>query len=103
MKNQNEKMNKFFGLITELNELKNELGFTQDLLTPGFIKEVVMGSKLNHYVHRTKHGPDAYNDETESKSYEYLTCKKGGSFQLDRIHKKETIGFTLVLSTKMTE
>ena len=86
MKNQNKKMDKFFGLVTELNELKNELGFTQDLLTPGFIKEVVMGSKLNHYVHRTKHGPDAYNDETESKSYEYLTCKKGGSFQLDRIH-----------------
>ena len=80
-------MKEFFSLVSRLNELKNEMGFEQDLLTPGFIKEVLMGSKLDHYVHRTKHGPDAYSDETESVPYEYLTCKKGGTFQLDRIHE----------------
>ena len=79
------RMVKFFGLITEINDLKNEMGFTQDLLTPGFIKEVMAGSILGHYVHKTKHGPDAYNDESETEKYEYLSCKKGGSFQLDRI------------------
>ena len=80
-------MKEFFSLISRLNTLKNEMGFEQDLLTPGFIKEVIIGSKLNHYVHRTKHGPDAYSDSTESVPFEYLTCKKGGSFQLDRIHE----------------
>ena len=80
-------MKEFFSLVERLNELKNEMGFEQDLLTPGFIKEVIIASKLNHYVHRTKHGPDAYSDETESVPYEYLTCKKGGTFQLDRIHE----------------
>ena len=80
-------MKEFFSLVSRLNTLKNEMGFEQDLLTPGFIKEVIIGSKLNHYVHRTKHGPDAYSDSTESVPFEYLTCKKGGSFQLDRIHE----------------
>tara|TARA_Y100000310_G_scaffold219139_1_gene220529 strand:+ start:35 stop:505 length:471 start_codon:yes stop_codon:yes gene_type:complete len=81
----NRKMIEFFDLVTRLNKLKNEMGFTQDLLTPGFIKEVMTGYKLGHYVHRTKHGPDAYNDESETEKYEYLSCKEGGSFQLDRI------------------
>ena len=80
-----ERMERFFELVTEINELKNEMGFTQDLLTPGFIKEVMTGYKLGHYVHRTKHGPDAYNDESETEKYEYLSCKKGGTFQWDRI------------------
>ncbi len=82
-----ELMSEFFDLVSRLNAVKNEMKFTQDLLTPGFIKEAIMGAKLNHYVHREKHGPDAYNDDTKSVSYEYLTCKKGGTFQLDRIHK----------------
>ena len=80
-----ERMERFSELVTEINELKNEMGFTQDLLTPGFIKEVMAGYKLGHYVHRTKHGPDAYNDESETEKYEYLSCKKGGTFQWDRI------------------
>jgi hypothetical protein len=41
---------------------------------------------LGHACHRTKHGPDATSlDGTEH--YEYLSCKEGGSFQLDRIHE----------------
>ena len=74
-------------LLNALNELKDELGYTQDLLTPGFLKEVIIGSILGHHVHRTKHGPDAYADETEEVCFEYLSCKEGGSFQLDRIHE----------------
>ena len=80
--------NKLISLLEQLDEEKRLLGYEQDLLTPGFIKEVLMGSKLKHYVHRTKHGPDAYLDETESVPFEYLTCKKGGTFQLDRIHEE---------------
>ena len=50
------------------------MGFEQDLLTPGFIKEVIIGSKLNHYVHRTKHGPDAYSDKDKFPNGPW--CKK---------------------------
>ena len=94
-------MKEFFSLVSRLNTLKNEMGFEQDLLTPGFIKEILMGSKLNHYVHRTKHGPDAYSDSTESVSYEYLTCKKGGTFQLDRIHEGMICSILVRLIKKM--
>tara|TARA_B100000131_G_C18043225_1_gene583309 strand:+ start:590 stop:1075 length:486 start_codon:yes stop_codon:yes gene_type:complete len=78
---------KLISLLQELDEEKNRLGYKQDLLTPGFLKEVMIGGYLNHYVHRTKHGPDAYSDELMKESYEYLSCKEGGQFQLDRIHE----------------
>ena len=73
-------------LVETLNLLKETEGFEQDLLTPGFIKEWLVSKILNHYCHKTKHGPDATSlDGLEH--YEYLSCKEGGSFQLDRIHK----------------
>jgi hypothetical protein len=75
-------------LLNELNVEKDKLGFEQDLLTPGFLKEVIIGGHLGHHVHRTKHGPDAYSDDSEdAECYEYLSCKQGGTFQLDRIHE----------------
>ena len=77
--------NRLIRLLDELNEEKNRLGYQQDLLTPGFLKEVIIGSHLGHYVHRTKHGPDAYDGEEKNECYEYLSCKSGGSFQIDRI------------------
>tara|TARA_B100000945_G_scaffold293276_1_gene269106 strand:- start:637 stop:1107 length:471 start_codon:yes stop_codon:yes gene_type:complete len=78
----NEKM---VELLYALNEEKNKLGYKQDLLTPGFLKEVIIGGHLGHYVHRTKHGPDAYCSVKKNECYEYLSCKSGGSFQIDRI------------------
>ena len=73
-------------LVDTLNLLKNKEGFEQDLLTPGFIKEWMVSKILGHSCHKTKHGPDATSlDGTEH--YEYLSCKEGGSFQLDRIHE----------------
>ena len=73
-------------LVDTLNLLKNKEGFEQDLLTPGFIKEWMVSKILGHSCHKTKHGPDATSlDGTEN--YEYLSCKEGGSFQLDRIHE----------------
>ena len=81
-------------LLNELNDEKNRLGYTQDLLTPGFLKEVIIGGILGHHVHRTKHGPDAYADKSEEVCYEYLSCKEGGSFQLDRIHEENLYRIT---------
>lgn len=73
-------------LVETLNDFKNEKGFEQDLLTPGFLKEWQISELLNHICHKTKHGADATNQEG-TENYEYLSCKDGGSFQLDRIHK----------------
>lgn len=73
-------------LIGALNLLKKENGFEQDLLTPGFIKEWIVSEILGHDCHKTKHGADAYSKDGKEQ-YEYLTCKEGGSFQLDRIHE----------------
>ena len=73
-------------LMKTANLLKQENGFEQDLLTPGFIKEWIVSEILGHDCHKTKHGADAYSKDGKEQ-YEYLTCKEGGSFQLDRIHK----------------
>jgi len=82
----NHQPNKLSLLIDTLNLLKNSHGFEQDLLTPGFIKEWMVSDILGHKCHKTKHGADATSlDGTEK--YEYLSCKEGGTFQLDRIHR----------------
>lgn len=72
-------------LLETLNTLKDRHGFEQDLLTPGFLKEWLVSEILGHECHKTKHGPDAYSKDDEKRPFEYLSCKKGGSFQLDRI------------------
>lgn len=72
-------------LVGALNLFKKQNGFEQDLLTPGFIKEWMTSEILGHQCHKTKHGADAYSKDGSEK-YEYLSCKEGGSFQLDRIH-----------------
>lgn len=76
---------KLVELLYKLDKERKKLGYEQDLLTPGFLKEVIIGGHLGHYVHRTKHGPDAYNNKNKTESFEYLSCKEGGTFQLDRI------------------
>jgi hypothetical protein len=73
-------------LVGTLNLYKKEKGFNQDLLTPGFIKEWMVAEILDHNCHKTKHGADAYSKDG-TKKYEYLSCKEGGTFQLDRIHE----------------
>lgn len=83
IKTMDNPLNVLLGLI---NQLKNDNGFTQDVLTPGFLKEWIISEILGHRCHKTKHGPDATSLEGDKK-YEYLSCKQGGSFQLDRIHK----------------
>ena len=73
-------------LVGTLNQYKKENGFEQDLLTPGFIKEWMVSEILDHKCHKTKHGADAYSTDGKEK-YEYLSCKEGGTFQLDIIHE----------------
>lgn len=72
-------------LLETLNTLKDQNGFEQDLLTPGFLKEWLVSELLGHECHKTKHGPDAYSKDENRLPYEYLSCKEGGTFQIDRI------------------
>ena len=81
-----EHPNKLSLLIDTLNLFKTQNGFEQDLLTPGFIKEWLVSDILGHKCHKTKHGADATSMDGTEK-YEYLSCKEGGTFQLDRIHE----------------
>lgn len=81
-----EHPNKLSLLIDTLNLFKTQNGFEQDLLTPGFIKEWLVSDILGHKCHKTKHGADATSIDGTEK-YEYLSCKEGGTFQLDRIHE----------------
>ena len=81
-----EHPNKLSLLIDTLNLFKTQNGFEQDLLPPGFIKEWLVSDILGHKCHKTKHGADATSMDGTEK-YEYLSCKEGGTFQLDRIHE----------------
>ena len=85
--------NKVKLLVETLDQLKTDLGFQQDLLTPGFIKEWMISEILGHKCHTTKHGADAYS-QCGKEQYEYLSCKEGGGFQLDRIHDGNLIRIT---------
>ena len=46
MKNQNEKMDKFFGLVTELNELKNEFNGTIKLVFQPGLASMLSNQKV---------------------------------------------------------
>jgi hypothetical protein len=59
-----------------------------NLLQPGLIKELIIADILGHQPITTKHDADACDPNDPSILYEYLSCKEGGSGQLDRIFKK---------------
>lgn len=62
--------------------VKNDM----NILQPGLIKELIIADALGHDVYPKKHGQDAISKDGMS-NYEYLTCKVGGSFQIDRMFK----------------
>ena len=77
---------KIVSLITEAQELATTLGYN-NILQPGFIKEMIVANILGHQVHKTKHEPDAWDKNDSSIKYEYLSCFEDGSFQFDRMFK----------------
>jgi hypothetical protein len=68
----------------ELDRLLRELNL-KDSSTPGLRREVQVAHILGHLVHKTKHGPDAYNPLNEAERYEYICAEVGGCVQMDRI------------------
>jgi hypothetical protein len=77
---------KIVSLIVEAQDIAKRSGYN-NILQPGFIKEMIVANILGHQVHKTKHEPDAYDKQDSSICYEYLSCFEKGSFQFDRMFK----------------
>ena len=58
-----------------------------NLLQPGLIKEMIIADILGHELIHSKRDADAHAPDNPSEKYEYLSCKEGGSGQLDRMFK----------------
>jgi hypothetical protein len=71
-------------LVRTAQEIASSNGI--NILQPGLIKELVIAESLGHVVYPSKHGKDASSSDGKD-SYEYLTCKAGGTFQFDRMFK----------------
>ena len=74
-------------LVLEAAELARSIGIP-NLLQPGLIKELIIADILGHQPITSKRDADACDPNDPSILYEYLSCKEGGSGQLDRIFKK---------------
>lgn len=72
--------------IRMAQEIATQHGF-KNLLQPGLVKELIVADILGHEVHRTKHKADAHDSADPNRKFEYLSCFKGGTFQLDRMFK----------------
>ena len=80
-------MKKIIALVKEAYELAESIGIP-NLLQPGLVKEMVIADLLEHQLITTKRDADACDPNDPSVKFEYLSCKEGGSGQLDRMFKE---------------
>lgn len=73
-------------LVVEAQELARSIGIP-NLLQPGLVKEMIIADVLGHKLISSKRDADACDPYDASILYEYLSCKEGGSGQLDRMFK----------------
>jgi hypothetical protein len=73
-------------LFLRASELAASLGIT-NLLQPGLVREMVIADLLGHELIPSKRHADARNPDNPAETYEYLSCKEGGSGQMDRMFK----------------
>ena len=73
-------------LVKQAFDLARSVGI-QNLLQPGLVKETVIADILGHDVIASKRHADARHPDNPNITYEYLTCKEGGSGQFDRMFK----------------
>ena len=78
---------KIIDLVVKAAEMARTLGI-HNLLQPDLVKEMMIADILGHELITAKRGADAVNPENPSRVYEYLSCKEGGSGQLDRMFKR---------------
>ncbi len=77
---------KIIDLILQASHLAKNLGVA-NLFQPGLVKEIIIADCLGHRVLTSKRHADACDPNNSSLLYEYLSCKEGGSGQLDRMFK----------------
>jgi hypothetical protein len=78
---------KIIELVIKAAELARSVGIP-NLLQPGLVKEMIIADVLGHELLPTKRDADAHDLADSSIKYEYLSCKEGGSGQLDRMFKE---------------
>jgi hypothetical protein len=78
---------KIIDLVLQAAEIARSVGI-QNLLQPGLVKEMIIADHLGHQLIITKRDADACDPEDSSILYEYLSCKEGGTGQLDRMFKE---------------
>lgn len=75
---------KIIDLILKAAELARSAGIT-NLLQPGLVKEMIIADILGHELIHSKRREDACDPHNPAITYEYLSCKEGGTGQIDRM------------------
>ncbi len=78
---------KIIELVLKAAELARSIGIS-NLLQPGLVKEMIIADILGHELIHSKRDADAHAAGNPNEKYEYLSCKEGGSGQLDRMFKE---------------
>jgi hypothetical protein len=78
---------KIVELVLKAAELARSVGIT-NLLQPGLVKEMIIAELLGHELIHSKRDADAHAKNDPNEKYEYLSCKEGGTGQLDRMFKE---------------
>ena len=86
----NEVYRQIVELVLRAAELARSVGIT-NLLQPGLVKEMIIAEILGHELIHSKRDADAHAKNNPSEKYEYLSCKEGGTGQLDRMFKSPAI------------
>ncbi|MBU6408988.1 MAG: hypothetical protein KGR98_01245 [Verrucomicrobia bacterium] len=78
---------KILELVLKAADLAKSVGIS-NLLQPGLVKEMIIADILGHELIHSKRDADAHAPNNPGEKYEYLSCKEGGSGQLDRMFKE---------------
>lgn len=82
-----EIIRRIIDLVIKAQGLARSIGI-DNLLQPGLVKEMIIADVLGHKLIISKRDADACDPSDPSIKYEYLSCKEGGSGQLDRMFKE---------------
>ena len=75
---------KIIELVLKAAELARSAGIT-NLFQPGLVKEMIIADILGHELIHSKRREDARDPHDPAITYEYLSCKEGGTCQIDRM------------------
>ena len=73
-------------LVLRASDIARTVGIS-NLLQPGLVKEMIIADILGHELIHSKRDADAHAPGDPDEKYEYLSCKEGGSGQLDRMFR----------------